>query len=169
MNYRHSTILARMAVSADTTKVIDLNLINPVSQFHIVYENTGVGSTIGSHAANCITKIELIDGSDVLISLSGKELQALDFYHQKKEPANLNVYLNGMNCEQVFNVNFGRFLWDPILAFDPKKFINPQLKITIDINGGGNASVAGFLAVYANIFDERNINHAVGSVALHMD
>jgi hypothetical protein len=155
MNYRLSTILARMAVSADTTKVIDLNLVNPVSQIHIVYETTGVGSTITAHAANCITKVELVDGSDVLISLSGKEIQALDFYHQMKEPANLNVYLNGMNCEQVYNVNFGRFLWDPIYAFDPKKFINPQLKITIDINAGGSAPVAGFLGVYANIFDEK--------------
>lgn len=159
MNYRTATILGREAVAADKTIVIGINLQNPISQIHIVYESTNVGSTItNGHVAKCITRIELVDGSDFLFSLSGQECQALDFYHQKKEPANLNVYLNGMNCEQIFNVNFGRFLWDPLFAFDPRKFINPQLKITIDLNGGGMASVAGFISVFANIFDEKEIS-----------
>lgn len=159
MNYRIATILAREAVAADKTIVMAINLANPISQLHIVYESTNVGSTItNGHVADCITRIELVDGSDVLISLTGKYCQALDFYHQLKEPANINVYLNGMNCEQVFNINFGRFLWDPLFAFDPTKFINPQLKITIDLNGGGMASVAGFISVFANIFDDKEIS-----------
>jgi len=158
MNYRIATILNREAVTADVTKVISINLANPISQIHIVYESTNVGSIIGNgHVAKCITRVELVDGSNVLFSLSGKELQALDFYHQGKEPANMNIYLNGMNVEQIFNYNFGRFLWDPLFAFDPTKFVNPQLKITIDINGGGMASVAGFITVFANIFDEKEI------------
>ena len=159
MNYRLATILAREAVSADKTKVMSINLANPISQFHIVYESTNVGSIItAGHVAKCITKIELVDGSDPLFSLTGKQCQALDFYHQQKEPANLNVYLNGMNCEQVFNYNFGRYLWDPLYAFDPAKFVNPQLKITIDLGAGGMVSVAGFISVFANIFDQKEIS-----------
>lgn len=158
MNYRLATILAREAVSTDKTYVADIVLADCVSQFHICYESTGASSgAADGHAAKCVTKIELIDGSDVLFSLSGQEAQALDFYHRALEPANLNVYLNGMNAEMIFTINFGRFLWDTEFAFDPKKFTNPQLKITIDRNAGGCTSVAGFLTVLANIFDDRKI------------
>jgi len=144
MNYRLATILARQGVAADGTVVIDLNLADPVSQIPL--------------AAQCVTKIELIDGSDILFSLSGAEAQAVDFYHRKKEPANQNVYLNGSYAEMVFNMNFGRFLYDPLFAFDPGKFTNPQLKITIDMGAGGCTSVAGRLAVLAHIFDEKEIS-----------
>jgi len=149
MNYRIATILDREAVSADGTKVIDLNLVDPVSQIVIVYESTGVSSGApDALAAQCVTKIELVDGSDVLFSLTGAEAQAVDFYHRKAEPANQNIYLAGMNAEMVFNMNFGRFLWDSLFAFDARKFTNPQLKITID---------AGFLTVLAHIFDEKAV------------
>lgn len=158
MKYRLATILAREAVSTDLTKVIDLNLADPVSQFQITYESTGVNSDgPDGHAAKCITKIELVDGSDVLFSLSGQECQAVDFYHRGKEPPNMNYNLAGTEAWLVFNMNFGRYLYDPLFAFDPKKFTNPQLKITIDRNAGGMTSVAGFLTVLAHIFDEKPV------------
>jgi len=178
MNYRLATILAREAISADTTKVIDLNLADPVSQFCISYESTGAnaGEAV-AHAAKCITKIELVDGSDVLYSLSGQEAQAADFYHRQIEPANVPVYLSGMNAEMIFNMNFGRDLYDPLFAFDPRKFTNPQLKITIDLDAGGVDSVTGYLTVLAHIFDGKAVtpegflmhkevnNYAMGSAS----
>ena len=158
MNYRLATILAREAISADTTKVIDLTLVDPISQIHIVYESTNVGPAEPTgHAAKCLSKIELIDGSESIFSLSGQEAQAVDFYHRKIEPANVAAYIGAMNAEMIFNMNFGRFLFDPLFVFDPKKFRNPQLKITIDRNAGGVASVAGFLTIFAYIFDEKAI------------
>lgn len=158
MNYRLATILAREAVAVDKTVVIDLNLVDPVSKFEICYESTAVGSGgADHHAAKCVTKIELVDGSDVLYSLSGQEAQAVDFYHNRKEPANQNKYLVGYNAEMVFNINFGRYLWDPEIAFDPNKFTNPQLKITIDMGAGGVQSVAGFLTVFAHLFDGKAV------------
>ncbi|MBA7494465.1 hypothetical protein ES702_05041 [subsurface metagenome] len=156
MHYRLATIHAREAIAADGTTVIDLNLADCVSQFQIVYESTGVGAgEAAGHAAKCITTIELVDGSDVLFSLSGQETQAIDYYHNRIEPANVPVYLAGMPAEMIFNLNFGRFLYDPLYAFDPGKFTNPQLKITINRSAGGVSSVAGFLTVLAHIFDEK--------------
>ena len=161
MNYRLATILARKAVSTDDVEVIELTLADPVSQFHIVYESTGVGSgEADGHAAKCIPSIELIDGSDVLYSLSGQETQAVDFYHRKAEPANIPVYLGGMPAEMIFNINFGRYLYDPLYAFDPTKFTNPQLKISIERGAGGVSSVAGFLTVLAYIFDDKKVEPA---------
>jgi len=159
MNYRLATILAREAVAGDKTKVIDLNLVDPVSQMQVIYESTGAASgPPAALAAACVTKIELVDGSDVLYMLDGYGAQAVDFYHRKKEPPNLNVYLNTFNAQMVFNMNFGRWLWDPILAFDPRKYKNPQLKISIDVDAGGQTSSAGFLTVMANLFDEKIVS-----------
>ena len=158
MNYRLATILARQAVSSDGTKVIDLNLADPVSRFEICYGCTSTGSgNVEHHAAKCVTKIELVDGSDVLYSLTGQEAQAADFYHNRKEPQNQIKYLNAMEAEMVFNLNFGRFLYDPLFSFDPRKFTNPQLKITIDLNGGGFGSTGGYLTVVAHIFDGKSV------------
>ncbi|MBA7486827.1 hypothetical protein ES707_22388 [subsurface metagenome] len=92
-----------------------------------------------------------------MYSLSGSEAQAVDFYDRKKEPANQQIYLQGNNAEQIFNMNFGRRLWDPIFAFDPTKYKNPQLKITMVRGSGGNTSTVGALTVLANIFDEKMI------------
>lgn len=158
MNYRLATILAREDVSADGTKVIDLNLVDPVSQFQVVYESLGAGGGAPvALAAQCVTKIELVDGSDVLYSLTGAEAQAVDFYHRKVEPANQNIYLSGMNAEMTFNMNFGLRLFDPVHAFDARKFTNPQLKITIGMGAGGQESVHGYLTVLAHIFDEKAV------------
>lgn len=158
MNYRLATILAGEAVNSDTTKIIDLNVSDPISQIHILHKALNVGNAEPTgHPAKCITKIELVDGSDVLFSLSGQETQALDYYHRHQEPGYIINYLGGMNSEMVYNLNFGRFLFDPQLAFDPKRFTNPQLKITIDVNGGGAAVATGNLTVMASIFDGKSI------------
>lgn len=159
MKYRLASVLTRTNQTADITKVIDLNLADPVSQFQIIFEPLSAsGITPVGHPAKCITKIELVDGSDVLFSLTGQECQAVDYYHRKLEPPNICLYLNGNASYMIYNINFGRFLWDPLFAFDPKKFTNPQLKVTIDIDAGGSDVTSGYLSVLAMIFDEKAIN-----------
>lgn len=158
MNYRLATLQSRKSISADTTEPIDIDIKDPISQLIITYECVNGNQAYGDgHPAGCVTNIDLVDGSDVLFSLSGKEAQAADWYHNQREPANICLYTNGMNSEQIYNMNFGRFLYDPLLAFDPKKFDNPQLKISIDINGGGSLSTSGYLTVMAIIFDEKAV------------
>ncbi len=159
MNYRHTNILARKTEASDVTETIDIDIKDPISQLVITHEATaGSDASATMHPAACITKIEVIDGSNVLYSLSGVEAQGVDWYHNLKEPANQMLYLVGMNSEMVFNLNFGRYLWDPILALDPRKFTNLQLKVTIDVNGGGMAPSTGYLTVLAKVFDEKKIS-----------
>lgn len=159
MDHRLATLLDRTYYNADKTEIIDIDVIDPISQIQVVYECLGASTaTFQGHPALCITKIELVDGSDVLYSLSGKEAQVVDFYHNKVVPPNLLYYLEGIHAEQVFNINFGRSLWDEVLALDPSKFSNLQLKISVDINGGGRSSVAGYLSVLAHLFDEKSIS-----------
>lgn len=157
MNYRLSTLWPRANYIVNKTEIIDLNLIDAVSRLVVTYEpdNNPSGVNATAHPAKCIPKIELVDGSDVLYSLTGQEAQAVDFYDQARIQPNIIDYLPGDYSKMIFNLNFGRRLFDPDLAFDPSKFRNPQLKITIDIDGGGDEANDGFLTVIAHLFDEK--------------
>jgi hypothetical protein len=162
-NYRLATILAKKAYTADFVEPIDIDLTDPVSQITILYKSQSQGYAVGSSAdyrmpVSAITKIELVDGSDVLFSLSGKEAQAVDFYHNKKEPLNETRLMNDGWSHSVVNINFGRWLYDPQLAFDPTKFDNPQLKITGDISAGACDSDNARLTVLGHVFHAKKIS-----------
>lgn len=158
MNYRLAKLMARKNYTADDVEPIEINVQDPISQIALIYEEVSRGATVEvGHPAKCLSKIEIIDGSDVLFTLSGPEAQAVDFYHNKREPANRLLTLNGNTCYQVFNINFGRWLYDPLLAFDPTKFKNPQMKVTIDIDAGSTNVVSGYLTVLAHTFDKKSI------------
>lgn len=158
MNYRLAKILASTAYTTDKTEIIDIDVADPISQLIIVFALTnGAVANAAGHPAECVTKIELVDGADVLFSLSGVEAEALDFFHNKVVPYSWFRYLNANTAERMIIINFGRHLWDTMLAFDPTKFTNPQLKITLDIDAGGCNTSANNLRVFAHLFDEKKI------------
>ncbi len=157
MNYRIASILAPEAANTAGTKTLDINLADPISRIVIQFKGTNNGSVITAHPAKMISKIEVVDGSDVLFSLSGTECQALNYYDKGKMPLEVVNYCNDIMAIVTFELNFGRYLWDPVFAFDPKKFTNPQLKITHNMALGGSVPDAGELAVFAHIFDEKEI------------
>jgi len=157
MNHRLSTILPRTTYGADKTEIIELDMADPISQLIIELAVTNVGGTATAHAIASLEKIEILDGSEVLFSLSGYEAEAVDIYHNKGMRSNWNPYLTTLDVQRFIGINFGRFLWDPLLAFDPKKFRNPQLKLTLDVGAGGCASVSNKLQVWAALFDQKAI------------
>lgn len=158
MNYRLSTLLPKGDYSSDKTEVIDLDMADPISQIIIELAVTNVGDVATAHAIASLTKIEIVDGSDVLFSLSGYEAEAVDIYHNRGIRSNWNPYLNGLSVQRFLGINFGRHLWDPLLAFDAKKFTNPQLKLTLDVGAGGCASTPNSLQVWAALFDQKDIS-----------
>jgi len=157
MNYRLSTIQESKDYSADATEIIDLDLVDPISVLLIQLDAMGAGDTATAHAIACLTKLEIVDGSDVLFSLSGYEAEAVDIYHNKMIRSNWNPYLNDLPVQRFIGINFGRYLWDPELAFDPKKFRNPQLKISLNIDAGGNASDKNTIKIWGAMFDQKAV------------
>lgn len=162
MNYRLATILAKKAYTADFVETIDIDLINPVSRIVILYKSQSQGYVAGTTTyampIAAITKVELVDGSDVLFSLTGQEAQGADFYHNKRETLGETRFMNDGWSQAVVNINFGRYLYDPLLAFDPKKFTNPQLKITVDISAGACLSDNARMTVLAHVFHDKKIS-----------
>jgi len=158
MNYRLATIFAEKTYEDDATEVIDINVVDPISQLVIRFKPTSGDETdTTGHPMKLLSKIELVDGSDVLFSLSGPEAHALDWYSHKAERPNILFYLTDTAYDCALHISFGRFLYDPIMALDPTKFTNPQLKITLDIDAGGMANSQVIMSVFAHLFDEKEI------------
>lgn len=159
MNYRMASLLAETSYTADTPKTIDIDVVDPISEIliHARPLNDTDNAAPGVHPVAVLDKIELIDGSDVLFSLDGYEAHALDIYNRDAQRQPWYMYLNDNYADALIGIDFGRYLWDEQLAFDATKFNNPQLKITLDIDGGGSKFDAVKLKVDAALFDEKTI------------
>jgi len=158
MNYRLATVLAEKSLSTTGTETIDINLKDPISRIEIGHHITLGDVAMVAALAAAITKVELVDGSDVLHSLSGRENQALCIYDRRVPTMNHGELNYGADLYATLGIDFGRFLYDPELAFDPKMFRNPQLKITHDYTQLSANSSTHLLEVFAHLFDEKPIS-----------
>jgi len=158
MKYRYASILPTEAISAAGTKTIDLRVTEPISRLDIRFEITKTQEGMNAHPAADVTKIELVDGSDVLHSLTGYENQALAIY-SRRVPTMLHGQHSSSNqmCS-LYGIDFGRFLYDPLLALLTTRFKNPQLKITYTLTTADSGGTAGEIEVLAHLFDEKVIS-----------
>ncbi|HDZ62618.1 MAG TPA: hypothetical protein ENH40_05690 [Nitrospirae bacterium] len=151
---RIATILSPKDLGAAGTEVIDITLKDVISRITLIWACTNVTvSVMLDTVLACLTKIELVDGSNVLFSLSGKEAQALNFFNRKVMPYNALSLTVGDEFIAEVSIDFGRYLYDTTLAFDPMKFNNPQLKITWDEDACNTSVIVNSLQIYAHIFE----------------
>lgn len=158
MKYRDALILPEKALNESGTETIDINLDQHISRLELRYQVTTAKHSMDAHPAKDITKIELVNGSDVLHSLNGYENQALCIYDRK-----CPTMLGGMAIapgprESMYSIDFGRKLWDTELAFDPTRFRNPQLKVSYSRILSDTTATANALEVWAKCFDEKVIS-----------
>lgn len=157
MKYRKATIYDRTDATTAKTEPIDLEGLDIISRLQVRFEAYNSSAVTVGHPALCVSKIEILDGSDVLFSMSGQEIEAMDYFDTYSSRGYEIDYRNGMFTEEVFNINFGRYLRDEMLAFDPSRFKNPQLKITHNKALGGATPTSGYLTVLADVFDEKRV------------
>lgn len=155
MNYRQTDILAEEAANTAGTKTININIKEPISRIYIRFKAQMVSYQQIAHPAANVSKIELVDGSDVLYSLSGYECEALNYYDNLVTPDTEVIGAPTNWIHATYLLDFGRFLYDPLLALDPSRFANPQLKITHNLVTADASCTAAKLLVKANIFDEK--------------
>lgn len=158
MNTRVATILAAADLGASGTKIIDINIKDVISRITINMFTTNGGVVMAAHPAANIEKIEIVDGSDVLFSLTGAQAQGINFYDRdgKVPYTSLRTYAAGQRA--IFGIDFGRFLFDPVLAFDPTKFRSPQLKVTWNEANAESTTVVNECEILAYIFDEQKVS-----------
>jgi len=159
MKHRFTELLGLKTLADGDITTIDLDMSDPISELILDLRVTlGAGGDTTEHNIKCFSKIEIVDGSDVLFSLDGAELQALDIYHSGIHPR--GGWLHGLQMESDMQVaiSFGRYLWDEVIALNPVNFSNPQLKVTFDAGAGGRNTASGRISVLAALFDEKVIS-----------
>lgn len=152
--------LARDETILDSqTKNIDINIRDPISAIDIIYQaDNGSTSNQGHPIHKDVSKIELVDGSEVLESVSMPQLEAINFFETGKYPPHTIDEQGGNTQKEQATLHFGRWIGDPLLWFDPTKFSNPQLKLTHSLtisSTAGFATGTGKLTVIAHVFEDR--------------
>src|SRR4030042_1427527 len=145
MRARDAVLEYQLTKSDTATYEKDLDLADPISPLHISVSSTnGATSNKGNFVEDIVTKIEIVDGSEVLASLNMFELMALNFYKTGKYPlSGPSEWPSGGQGAGGF-LYFGRYLWDQLFAFAPAAFKNPQLKISLNKAAVRAAGATGF-------------------------
>lgn len=154
MNNRIATILASEGATTPATKTIDLNENAPLSKIVVRFKGLNSQDAPIAHPAKMVQKIEVVDGSDVLYSMSGTECGAMNFLETHELPWYCCEYEDNIECCATYDLNFGRFPWDRDFALDLRVFKNPQLKITHNLELGGSKPDTATLAVFGYTFDD---------------
>lgn len=140
MYWNRSYIEKDLSLGATSgTKTIDLPKSALISEVLLRFTATnGSNQNRANHIHDKISKIEVIvNGSEVVKSLTGVEVQALAFFSTGQFPLDWTCEDAASVQWDTFLVLFGRYPGDLKYMLDTSKVLNPQLKITWDTSGAG--------------------------------
>ena len=157
MYYREVEVLRAESIATAGTKTVDINITDPISKLSVVWKKTNNDRTPVAHPGKIVKNILVCDGADVLFSMNGQDAQAMAYFTENKQPASMINYEVGQWSMQIAEIKFGRMLYDEMLALDPKRFSNLQIKVEHDLALGGAGGVVADLSIYAHCFDEKVI------------
>jgi len=113
------------------TTTTDITIKDPITALFVeVRATNGSSYNHNNNVLDCVSKIELIDGSKVMFSMSAKQAFAQACYDLGFWPQTKLSMLGGDPQSAAIPILFGRFIGDPDRAFDPSRFVHPQLRIT---------------------------------------
>ncbi len=158
MNYRRATLLGTKSITTAASETIDINVSDVISRIGIILELVNNGTNPTNHPLAAIPKVEVIDGSAVIASMTGYGCQAMSYYGSGKMPHNELNYEDNAYARCYVPLEFGRWLFDTEFGLDPKRFKNLQLRITHDYSLGGCSPDGATLRVIADMFDQKSAN-----------
>jgi len=158
MNYRHAPLMSPQSLGASGTKIVKIDVQKPISRIEIRYKTTKVLQYMTAPGPANVPKIELVDGSKVCHGLTGYENQALAYYSRPNISMEHGQHIATLSEVDLYTIDFGRYLWDEQLAFDPLRHDNPELKITYDRALADTGCVTDEVEIWADIFDEKAVS-----------
>lgn len=126
---------AEPATSTYGTVQTDLPEQDFITSLNITPYNTSYATTVNSGLIPSflsVKNIEVVDGANIIQSLSGAEAQAEQFYRGGTNPCPMRFEGCGMENFDEFYMRFGRYDGDPELMLDCNQLTNPQVKLTYD-------------------------------------
>jgi hypothetical protein len=133
---------------------MDLSYTDPISYLDLTFRATnGATSNKENPVIHNITKIEVVDGGDVITSLRGEVLRGLISHVDGTVCLGNDSEIADEVVMSMVRLPFGRYALDTDYAFNPRAFRNPQLKVTWDLAHvraiGATAFVTGTLDITA--------------------
>jgi hypothetical protein len=151
---------SRKTLGDSGTLTVDINVRDPITALWVeVRATNGSSGNRSNLVADCITKIEVIDGGKTLISLTGHQAYALAAHLLNNLPEQLISEVPGLIQNYSVPLMFGRWIGDPVYAFDPSKYVMPQVRIQWNLAAITAVGVTGFttatgtLTVVADILE----------------
>lgn len=134
MRTRQVTLVSRKAYTASDVIDKTINIKEPITAIDIIVRATNgaamtEASTVKIH--DDITKIELVDGSNVLYSTNMEEAQAINALMNKAMPYQQLTLEDGAVQTEMARVQFGFTINDPNHYLRPSDFDNLQIKVTV--------------------------------------
>lgn len=133
---------------------IPINITDPIMDLYIrMYATNGGTSNVSNSIIDVLTRVDVVDGSDVLFSLGPEEIMALSYYHYKESISMGIDERPGEVQSTTFKIPFGIGRYHPEIAFDPTRFANPTLMLTWNL--------AALRAVGADAFVDESLRVSI--------
>jgi len=144
------------------TWTFPINLVDPVTEIKVwMYaQNHATGPNTAGPIPYVIDEVAVIDGSEVIASLNGPEAVALYAFDHARMPMHWEDQAGGAEQFWCVPITFGRHLWDPSYVFDPRRFRNPQIRISFNlaavapVGANGYASGSARISVWAKVIED---------------
>lgn len=172
---RRATYVENRRVLADSGVITSpINVRDPITTLYFEIRATNGGSwNVANPMLSNIQAIELLDGSNVLASISGGQAFGYAAYHQGYIPYMMISEFPGDTNTLAFKLKFGRWDGDIQYALDPTKFTNLQVRLTWNlatvraVGATGYLTGTGLYTVVADIMEGAPAPQAMLCVRQH--
>lgn len=135
MLYRQTYLADNRTLLDSGSTTFDLNVTDPITMLWLKFQLVnGATDNIDNTLAPCISAIEIIDGADVLWSLTGAKAMALACQQMRTVPRQEISELGGFVVSFTVPILFGLYYGDTVRSFDPARFKNPQVRISWNLS-----------------------------------
>jgi len=158
MKTRDVYIANAQTLADSATVTFPISMLGKIQHIRAQYKatNGATSNTVGK-LCSLVSKIEVMDGSDVICSLSMREMQAFNCFNNGRMPFKDLSGGAGVVITDEAIINFGRFLGDRAYYLDAARFNNPQIRLTHAFAVSATVGIAtgtGKLSLIARVIED---------------
>lgn len=157
MRLRDVYLLNAQTLNDSDTVTVNLTGVGKIMYLDIRYsDQNGATSNTVCRLNGMVSKLQVIDGSRVIQSVSMREAQALNAFMHKRMPFQLLSEDDDIVVAEQAVIDFRRYHGDTQFYFDTSMYQNPQLQLTHALTVSATAGFVtgdGKLTVIARVID----------------